>query len=214
MTSSGIPSPGEPPARDGCPGQPVIPTSPATAAAMSGRRGPHIAWAAEVESLSDPLPTPPGTSATAASGAAAGTPARPRLDAGVFVRGVAALMISQGFTWISTAVITFTLPRFLGSANLGRYSFAVAVFGLAELGADLGIGTYLNRQVARDTASAPRLLSAALASRLVLGAAAAAVLFAGFNLFSSDPVIRLTVDGLCINVVVDTLALAGVTLNG
>ena len=43
-------------------------------------------------------------------------------------------------------MITFTLPHYLGSANLGRYAFAVAVFGMTEIGADLGIGTYLNRQ--------------------------------------------------------------------
>jgi hypothetical protein len=151
-----------------------------------------------------------------ANGQAASTtlPAQPRLDAGVFVRGVAALMISQGFTWIATAVITFTLPRFLGSANLGKYSFAVAVFGLAELGADLGIGTYLNRQVARDPAGAPRLVTAALASRFALGGVAAAALFAGFHVFGSDPVVRLTIDVLCVNVLVDTLAMAGATLNG
>jgi O-antigen/teichoic acid export membrane protein len=151
-----------------------------------------------------------------ANGQAASTtlPAQPRLDAGVFVRGVAALMISQGFTWIATAVITFTLPRFLGSANLGKYSLAVAVFGLAELGADLGIGTYLNRQVARDPAGAPRLVTAALASRFALGGVAAAALFAGFHVFGSDPVVRLTIDVLCVNVLVDTLAMAGATLNG
>src|SRR2546430_882352 len=139
--------------------------------------------------------------------------ARPRIDGRVFVRGIAALGVSQGFTWISTAVITFTLPHYLGSANLGKYAFAVAVFGLTEIGADLGIGTYLNRQVARAPASGPRLVTAALASRFALGVAAALVLGLGFQLWSSDPVLRLTVDVLCVNVVVDTLAISGLALN-
>ena len=140
--------------------------------------------------------------------------ARPRLDAGVFVRGIAALMVSQGFTWIAAAVITFTVPRYLGSANLGLYSFAVALFGLTELTADLGIGTYLNRQVARTPSAAPRLVTAALASRFALGLAAAAVLGVSFHVFSHDPMLTLTVDVLCVNVLVDTFAMIGATLNG
>lgn len=123
-------------------------------------------------------------------------------------------MVSQGFTWISAVVITYTVPRYLGAANLGRYAFAVAVFGLTELAADLGIGTYLNRQVARDPASAPRLFTAALASRFVLGIAAAGALAAAFSTVPMDPVVRLTIYVLCVNVVVDTFALAGVALNG
>ena len=139
---------------------------------------------------------------------------RPRLDAGVFVRGIAALMVSQGFTWISAAVITFTVPRYLGSAKLGLYAFAVAVFGLAELTADLGIGTYVNRQVARNPAAAPRLVTAALASRFALGLVAAAMLGASFHLLSRDPTLTLTIDVLCLNVLVDTFAMIGSVLNG
>ena len=146
--------------------------------------------------------------------AAASGPRQLRVDAQVFVRGIAALMVSQGFTWISAVVITYTVPRYLGSANLGRYAFAVAVFGLTELAADLGIGTYLTRQVARDPAAAPRLFTAALASRFVLGVAAAGALAAAFSTIPVDPVVKLTTYVLCVNVVVDTFALAGVALNG
>jgi O-antigen/teichoic acid export membrane protein len=174
-----------------------------TGPAISAPEAPALACAAEFPSLSDPT-----------SLAHAPTIDRPRVDARVFVRGIAALMVSQGFTWFSAAVITFTMPRYLGSANLGLYSFAVAVFGLAELTADLGIGTYVNRQVARSPASAPRLVTAALASRFALGLAAAAVLGASFHVLSRDPVLTLTIDVLCVNVLVDSFAMIGSTLNG
>jgi O-antigen/teichoic acid export membrane protein len=141
-------------------------------------------------------------------------PTRPRLDGRLFVRGIAVLLVSQGFTWISSAVITVTLPHYLGSANLGRYAFAVALFGLSELAADLGIATYLNRQVARDPSASPRLFTAALASRLALGLAGAAGIYVGSHAASVEPVVQLTMDILCVNVVVDTLAIAGVVLNG
>lgn len=140
-------------------------------------------------------------------------PTRPRLDGRVFVRGIAVLLVSQGFTWLSSAVITVTLPHYLGSANLGRYAFAVALFGLAQLAADLGIGTYLNRQVARDPASTPRLFTAALVSRFALGLAGAGGIYVGSHAATVEPVVQLTMDILCVNIVVDTLALAGIVLN-
>ncbi len=136
------------------------------------------------------------------------------MDGRLFVRGIAVLLVSQGFTWLSAAVITVTLPHYLGSANLGRYAFAVALFGLTELAADLGIGTYLNRQVARDPSATPRLFTAALVSRLALGLLAAGVLYVGSHLWSVEPMLQLTMDILCVNVVADTLAIAGVVLNG
>src|SRR5215469_9587947 len=105
------------------------------------------------------LPKPP---------AAAGGPPNVRFGARLFIRGFAMLMTSQGVTWLSSAVITAALLRYLGPELLGKYAFVVAFTGLAELVADMGLATYLNRQVAREPAQAPRLLSAAITARLTL----------------------------------------------
>jgi O-antigen/teichoic acid export membrane protein len=96
------------------------------------------------------------------------------------IRSVFQLSLAQGLTWIGGAALAVLLPRFLGDVNLGKYTLAFALTTLIGLGADLGVATYLTREVARDRERAARLTTATLILRVPLSivAAAAAIAFA------------------------------------
>jgi O-antigen/teichoic acid export membrane protein len=84
------------------------------------------------------------------------------------IRSVFALGIAQIVTWLSTAVLAVVLPRYLGDVNLGKLAFALAITSLAGLAADLGIGTYLTKEIARSPERASTLTTNALAMRIPL----------------------------------------------
>src|SRR5262249_39667625 len=96
------------------------------------------------------------------------------------IRSVFQLSLAQGLTWIGGAALAILLPRFLGDVNLGKYTLAFALTTLIGLCADLGVATYLTREVARDRERAARLTTATLILRVPLSivAAAAAIAFA------------------------------------
>jgi O-antigen/teichoic acid export membrane protein len=65
-------------------------------------------------------------------------------------KNTAALMGSQIVTWASTLVLMFFLPRYLGPEGYGRLYFAISVTSLVAMIANIGIGDFLVKEVARD----------------------------------------------------------------
>jgi O-antigen/teichoic acid export membrane protein len=109
---------------------------------------------------------------------------------GHLIRSVFQLSIAQAFTWIGGAALAILMPRFLGDVNLGKYTFAFAITTLIGLGADLGLATYLTREVARDRKQAARLTTAVLVIRVPLSIAAGAVAIISAHVLSYDELTR------------------------
>lgn len=106
------------------------------------------------------------------------------------IRGVFQLGIAQGLTWIGGAALAVLLPRFLGDVNLGKYTFAFAFTTLIGLGADLGLSTYLTREVARDRDQAARLTGAVLLWRVPLSLLTGAIAIVATHAMGSDELTR------------------------
>jgi len=114
------------------------------------------------------------------------------------------LLAATIFTNVAAFVWNVYLARYLGAAGFGVLSAALALTGIFSILADLGTGTYITREIARNPERAPELAGAGLGNRLILsfivliliflfpltgiyrGAAAAVVMFiAGYMLVSS-----------------------------
>jgi O-antigen/teichoic acid export membrane protein len=74
------------------------------------------------------------------------------------MRNVVALAIAQCITWSASTVAIIFLPRYLGSADLGRYTLAFLCVSILTIVADLGVSTYVTKQTPRgDRVTAGRL---------------------------------------------------------
>ncbi len=118
------------------------------------------------------------------------------------IRSVFQLSIAQGLTWIGGAALAILMPKFLGDVNLGKYTFAFAITTLIGLGADLGLATYLTREIAKDNSRAPRLTTAILLIRVPLSLLAGAVAIVSAHLLGYDELTRNTLYVLSLNILV------------
>lgn len=78
---------------------------------------------------------------------------------------------------IISLFVTIYLARYLGTIGFGKYSFVFAYLAFFSVITDLGLQTILVREMARDTAIAPRLIGNAYIIRLIL-----TVLAVGFSI--------------------------------
>jgi O-antigen/teichoic acid export membrane protein len=125
---------------------------------------------------------------------------------GHLIRSVFQLSLAQGLTWIGGAALAILLPRFLGDVNLGKYTLAFALTTLIGLAADLGVATYLTREVARDPSRAARLTTATLAIRVPLSLAAAAVAIVFAHIVGYDELTRGVLYVLSAGIVVNAIS--------
>jgi O-antigen/teichoic acid export membrane protein len=125
---------------------------------------------------------------------------------GHLIRSVFQLGIAQGLTWIGGAVLAILLPRFLGDVNLGKYTFAFAFTTLIGLGADLGLATFLTREVARDRTRAASMTTAVLLWRVPLSLLAAGFSIAASHVMGTDELTRNVFYVLSIGIVVTAIS--------
>lgn len=78
------------------------------------------------------------------------------------------LLLATVFTNVAAFVWNVYLARYLGTAGFGILSTALALTGIFSILADLGIGTYLTREIARDPTGAGELVAAGLGNRIIL----------------------------------------------
>lgn len=78
------------------------------------------------------------------------------------------LLTATIFTNLAAFVWNVYLARYLGTAGFGILSAALALTGIFSILADLGMGTYITREIARDPAGARELASAGLGNRMLL----------------------------------------------
>jgi O-antigen/teichoic acid export membrane protein len=68
------------------------------------------------------------------------------------IRNILAMGVAQCITWAASTVAILLLPRYLGSADLGRYSLALLAVTIMNIMVDLGVATYLAKQIPRENA--------------------------------------------------------------
>ena len=122
------------------------------------------------------------------------------------IRSVFQLGIAQGLTWIGGFALAVLLPRYLGDVDLGKYTLAFAFTTLIGLGADLGLATYLTREVARDRTTAARLTSAVLALRIPLSLVAGAVAIVSAHLMGYDETTRHVIYVLAVGILITSIS--------
>jgi O-antigen/teichoic acid export membrane protein len=91
------------------------------------------------------------------------------------IRSVFMLGSAQIVTWIGSAALTVLLPQYLGDANLGKLTLAMALTQLLGLITDLGATSYLTKEVARTPERASSILLNLLAMRIPLGLVAGTI---------------------------------------
>src|SRR5262249_2531149 len=132
-----------------------------------------------------------------------------------FVRRAVKSGLAEPISWASAMVLAILLPRALGDANLGRFGFALGLTLLAGLLANLGISSFLTKEVARAPERASQLAVNALLMRLPLSLIAAGVAIALVLLRRGDRVTQVVVIMLSPGILVDaTRALVQATLHG
>lgn len=83
-------------------------------------------------------------------------------------RNTAFLLVATLFTNLAAFVWNVYLTRYLGTAGFGILSTALALTGIFSILADLGIGTYITREIARNPGGAGDLVAAGLGNRIIL----------------------------------------------
>ena len=84
------------------------------------------------------------------------------------IRNVGVTLATQLLSWALSFAVTCFLPRYLGAEKLGLLTLAGSFVGLGGLIVTLGTSTVLVRDIARDHASARRLVASTTALRLLL----------------------------------------------
>jgi O-antigen/teichoic acid export membrane protein len=125
---------------------------------------------------------------------------------GHLIRSVLQLSIAQGLSWVGGAALAILLPRYLGDADLGKYTFAFALTTLLGLGADLGLATYLTREVARDPSRAGVLTGTVLALRIPLSLLSGGMAIAVAHLAALDELTRNVVYVLSFGILLNSLS--------
>ena len=107
------------------------------------------------------------------------------------VKNTLFLLFGQIVTIASSFLIIVSIARYLGEVGLGKYSFAFALASLLLTNSDLGICTFLLRDVARNKKNARKYLSNIFTLNLfiLLITASAIMIFVFFSIKSVEMVI-------------------------
>jgi O-antigen/teichoic acid export membrane protein len=122
------------------------------------------------------------------------------------VRSVFMLGGAQLVTWIGSAALTILLPRYLGDADLGKLTLALALTNLLGLVTDLGATSYLTKEVARQPERASELTWNLLLMRLPLCVLAAVISVVIAHTANYDEYTRQIVYVLTIGILITALS--------
>ena len=105
--------------------------------------------------------------------------------------GNAARASVAGASTALLAVLVMIAGRFLGDAEYGKFSYALALAMIFETLVDFGLKEITTREVARERQVAPRIVAHTLGLKLALGAAASVALVVAVRLLREEPDVRL-----------------------
>jgi O-antigen/teichoic acid export membrane protein len=121
------------------------------------------------------------------------------------IRSIFTLGLAQMVTWVGSAALTVMLPQYLGDANLGKLTVAMALTSLSGLITDLGATTYLTKEVARSPERAGVLTVNLLLMRLPLSLIAVGICLLIVHLGNYDNDARHIVYVLTFGIVVSAV---------
>jgi O-antigen/teichoic acid export membrane protein len=127
------------------------------------------------------------------------------------VRNVFALSMGQVLTWACTAGLAVFLPRFVDPDGVGKLATAASLTTLCGLLADLGITTYLTKEVGRRGRDARSEVLNALAMRVPMVLLASLVAVVAAQVLGYEPVTRRLIYLSCVGI---GLAATGAVLVG
>lgn len=110
------------------------------------------------------------------------------------LRNAAVQSGSQMITWVLTWVLLLWLPRELGDDGYGRLFFALSSAMVASIFVNLGIHTWLTKEVSQRPDEGPDLLANALGLKLLLTGAVWALLAASVRAMDVLPETRVATD--------------------
>ena len=84
------------------------------------------------------------------------------------LRNLSFVTIAEILTHIISFLLIVIISRLLGSAGLGKYSFAFAFVGLFAVISDFGISTFSVRAISRDKEKAQKYFSNYLSLKIIL----------------------------------------------
>lgn len=116
--------------------------------------------------------------------APAGAPVRTAL------RNTGVLAVARVAERGSSLVVALLLSRHEGASGLGAYVTAIAYYQLIATGSELGLSTWLVREIAVDRARGARLVGRAMSTTGTVGAAATAVLLTAAPHLPYSPELR------------------------
>lgn len=103
------------------------------------------------------------------------------------IKNAAFGVISQLVTWGLAWILLIALPRELGDEGFGRLFFAISFAMVASILLNLGINTWLTKEVARDPGSGEERLAEALGLKLALSAVVYALMLFVVRLMDVTP---------------------------
>ncbi|MBI2134224.1 flippase [Candidatus Woesearchaeota archaeon] len=86
------------------------------------------------------------------------------------IRNVSLLLASDIIGKGLSFILVVAIARYLGDAGLGKYSFAFAFAGLFAIFADLGLTTYLTKEIAKNKDKAKKYASNLITMKMLLAA--------------------------------------------
>lgn len=128
------------------------------------------------------------------------------LGHGHLIRNVFTLGMAQIVTWMGSAALTVLLPQYLGDANLGKLTLAMALTQLVGLLTDLGATSYLTKEVARDPDRASSLTMNLLVMRIPLSVIAGGMAVLIVHMGAYDSLTRDVVYVLTLGILVTALS--------
>jgi O-antigen/teichoic acid export membrane protein len=101
---------------------------------------------------------------------------------GRIMKNAAFQMVSQAVTWVLSWVLIIYLPKYLGDEGFGRLFFAISFATLFSIFINLGINTFLVKEVSRNREKGPRLLANILSFQFVASIIVYGCIVAGVRL--------------------------------
>ncbi|HEX5323319.1 MAG TPA: flippase [Capsulimonadaceae bacterium] len=124
-------------------------------------------------------------------------------------------MISQIISWALTFLVTIYVPRYLGDSGYGLLTLAGTFAAFLGTFVDIGTGTFLAKEIARDKSRVGEFVTSALALRLPLALGAAVIGIAVASLLHYSLVTReLIAIGLGVLVLSQFTTVVGTALYG
>jgi O-antigen/teichoic acid export membrane protein len=130
----------------------------------------------------------------------------PVADTSHFVTSLSAFGGAQLVSWLVTLTLLFLLPRFYSDTIVGKLVLASTLSTLIGLVTELGVTTYLAREIARDPSRADWLIGQVLGLRTVLSCLGLALTVTSAHIAGYDEATRQVIYVFCIGYLWEPLA--------